>query len=261
MGRKTIDRIGEINVNNFGSQMIIVEYRMNKNIDVYFPEYDWIAESVQYNEFQKGSIRCPYEPRVYNHGYLGKGKHKTQENGKDTKCYATWHNMMQRCYDSKWHKRQPTYKGCTVDEEWLNFQNFANWFEYNYYEIEGRQMCLDKDILVKGNRIYSADTCIFVPHRINSLFIKSDKIRGELPVGVQYYERYKKFRAQCSIYDLKENKNKIKSLGHYDTPEEAFEVYKQFKENYIKEVADYYKDKIPSKLYDAMYRYEIDITD
>lgn len=261
MSRKTIDRTGETRINNFGSQMIIVGYRNCMDIDTYFPEYDWIARGVQYKEFKKGSIRCSYEPRLYNHGYIGEGKYKTKENGKYTKCYATWSNMLTRCYNPKFHEKEPSYKGCIVCEEWLNFQNFSEWFDDNFYEIEGERMHLDKDILVKGNKIYSVDTCIFVPHNINSLFVKCDKSRRELPIGVHYNKRDKKFVSQCNIYDYKENKNKRKNLGYYDTPQQAFEVYKEFKENHIKEVADEYKDKIPKKLYDAMCNYEVYITD
>ena len=50
-------------------------------------------------------------------------------------------------------------------------------------------------------------------------------------------------------------------LGYYNTPEEAFQAYKQFKENYIKQVADEYKELIPEKLYNAMYEYEVKIED
>lgn len=257
-----IDRTGETILNNFGSRMVIVEYRKSQDIDVFFPEYDWIARSVQYSNFKKGSIICPYEPRFYNHGYIGEGKYKAHdENGKDTKCYNTWRGILTRCYNPKLHEKYPTYKGCTVDEEWLNFQNFAKWFEYNYYEIEGQRMDLDKDILIKRNKIYSADTCVFVPHNINSLFVKNDRVRGNLPIGIYYNKAAKNFQARCNIYDYEENKSKRIHLGCYDAPQEAFEIYKQFKESYIKEVAEYYKGKIPKKLYDAMYRYEVDIND
>lgn len=258
---KFTDRTGETILNNFGSEMIIVEYRGALDIDVYFPQYNWIARSVQYSSFKNGEIKCPYEKRLYGHGFLGEGKYKTKENGKHTKCYEIWNSMLQRCYSEKCHEKRPSYKVCTVSKEWLNFQNFAKWYDNNFYEIEGQRIELDKDILIKGNKIYSSDTCIFVPHNINTLFIKPYKCRKELPIGVVYYKQTRKFRAQCGIYDLKENKRKMKNLGYYDTPQQAFEVYKQFKEQYIKEVADYYKDQIPKKLYDAMCNYEVYITD
>lgn len=261
MSRKTIDRTGEINTNNFGSEMVIVGYRMNKDMDVYFPKYNWTAKGVAYCQFKNGKIKCPYEKRYHGIGYLSEGKYKAIENGKLTKSYSTWLHMLDRCYDEKCHKKYPTYEDCEVAEEWLNFQNFAKWYDDNFYEVEGRRMHLDKDILNKGNKIYSSDNCMFVPERINTLFIKSDKNRGEYPIGVYYNKHAGKFQAQYLFYNFKKNKRERKNLGLYETPEEAFKVYKQFKEQYIKEVADYYKDKIPSKLYDAMYRYEIDIDD
>ena len=169
--------------------------------------------------------------------------------------------MLQRCHDEKYHKKQPTYIDCEVSEEWLNYQNFAEWYYNNYYEIEGEKMCLDKDILHKGNKIYSSDNCVFVPNNINVLFTKSDKARGKYPIGVTYHKQARKFMAQCNVYDFEENKIKRKNLGLYDSSQQAFESYKQFKEKNIKEVANYYKDKIPSKLYDSLYNYEVDIND
>ena len=256
-----INRINEIKLNNFGSKMIIVKYKNANDIDVYFPEYDCIIKHTNYNNFKKGNIKCPYERRYYGVGYLGKGKYKIKINNKTTKCYETWNRMLQRCYDPKHHEKYPTYINCKVDEEWLCYQNFAEWYYENYYEIENEIMCLDKDILRKGNKIYSPDNCVFVPERINNLFVKCDKSRGDYPIGVCYNEHRKKFITQCSIYDFKENKKKIKRLGYYDTPEKAFKSYKQFKEKYIKEVADYYKDLIPTKLYDAMYLYKVEMDD
>lgn len=255
-----IDRTGEKNINNFGSEMLIVKYRKWDDIDVYFPEYNWIAKNKAYNNFKNANIKCPYEKRYFGIGYLGEGKYKIHDkNGKLTKCYNAWHDMLKRCYDEKFHKNHPTYINCKVAKKWLNFQNFAEWFYENYYEIEGQRMCLDKDILVKGNKIYSPDTCIFVPEKINTLFVKRNNDRGEYPIGVYYNKRDKKFKAQCNVCDLKERKRK--NLGLYDSSQQAFEVYKQFKENYIKQVADEYKNKIPKKLYDAMYDYKIEIND
>lgn len=254
-------RIGEVNYNTFGSKMIIVKYNKEKDIDVYFPEYDWTAKGVAYSNFKKGKIKCFYERRTYGIGYLGEGKYKTTENSKQTKCYKVWNSMLQRCYDDKFHKKEETYKNCEVCKEWLCFQNFAKWYYNNYYEIEGERIDLDKDILNKGNKIYSPENCIFVPEKINKLFPKRNKLRGNYPIGVCYIKSIGKFQASCNIYDYKENKTKTRFLGYYDVPEKAFQVYKKCKENNIKKVADYYKEQIPNRLYNAMYSYEVDIDD
>ena len=86
MGRK-IDRTGEERLNKFGSKMIIKEYRNNMDIDVYFPEYDWIFKHTRYNDFKNGKIKCPYERRIFGVGYLGEGKYKAKENSKLKKYY------------------------------------------------------------------------------------------------------------------------------------------------------------------------------
>lgn len=103
---KLKNRIGEELLNNFGSKMIIVEYNGSNNISVYFPEYNWTCEQVEYANFKKGNIKCPYERRVYGVGYIGEGKYKVKENGKTTKCYETWHSMLRRCYDEKYQEKK-----------------------------------------------------------------------------------------------------------------------------------------------------------
>lgn len=256
-----IDRTGERNINNFGSEMIITRYKTNKDIDVYFPEYDWTFKNTRYDNFKNGTISCLYEPTTYGIGYIGEGKYKIHdENGKMTKCYSTWHSMLQRCYDEKYHENHPTYIGCKVNEEFHNFQNFGYWDDENYYQIENEIMNLDKDILIKHNKIYSPETCIYVPQTINKLFVKNNKLRGNSPIGTSS-SKNGKYMTYCNILDPETGKSKNKKLGTYETPEEAFKVYKEFKESYIKQVADEYKDKIPKKLYDAMYKYEVEITD
>lgn len=248
------DRTGEETTNKFGSKMVITNYRNYNDIDVYFPEYNWTKTNVNYGSFKNGIIVSPYEPRTCGVGYLGEGKYKASENGKSTLYYRMWQDMLKRCYNPKYMETRPTYEKCEVCPEWYNFQVFAEWVDKNYYEIEGEQICLDKDILCKGNKIYSPDTCIFVPNRINCLFIKCDGSRGDLPIGVAYH-RNKKYRVHCSV------SGKLKYLGCYDTPEEAFQVYKKVKEKDIKKVAEEYKNVIPQKLYEAMLRYEVDIDD
>ena len=170
-------------------------------------------------------------------------------------------SMLKRCYDEEYHKKEPTYIDCEVCEEWLNYQNFAKWFYKNYYEISNEKMCLDKDILIKGNKIYSPQTCIFVPNRINNLFVKSNNTRGEYPIGISYHKR--KSGNDCLRVDitLTNGKRKLLGLFSFNEIEKAFIYYKTEKEKIIKQVADEYKDLIPIELYDAMYKYEVEITD
>ena len=253
------DRTGEENINSFGSKMFVVEYRNNKDIDVYFPEYDWTHKHCNYNNFKRGEIKCPYEPRYFGMGYLGEGEYKMSENGKNNLWFKIWYHMLMRCYDPKYHEKYPTYKDCRVEEYLLNFQNAAEWYSENYYEVPGEIMCLDKDILNKGNKLYSRDTCIFVPQRINKLFVKSDKSRGKNPIGATELPSGN-YKVRCN-----NGYGKQIPLGTYSTKEEAFKVYKEYKERVIKEVIDSYEGKIPepfySRLREAMYNYKVEIND
>jgi hypothetical protein len=249
------DRTGEKNYNNFGSLMIISKYISSKNIDIYFPDYNWTFNNANYSNFIKGNIICPYERRIYDVGYMGEGNHCIYINGFRNIIYDVWHDMLRRCYDDKSILYNPTYGDCYVCDEWLNFQNFADWYELNYYDCD-ETLHLDKDILFKGNKIYSPETCVFVPARINSLFTKRQNDRGALPIGLSYYGSKNKIRVRCQDKECL-NIN----IGVFDNITDAFQAYKDFKENVIKEVADEYQSIIPNILYEAMYRYEVEIID
>lgn len=171
MGRKIIDRTGEEKLNDQGVKMRILKYNNANEIIVQFNS-GYITKS-KYVNFTEGIIKDLYCKAVYNHGYIGEGDYKATVDGKNTKMYAVWSSMLQRCYDKDVKHNLDSYSNCTVCEQWLNFQNFAKWFDNNYYEIEGQKMQLDKDILYKGNKIYSPDTCMFVPQEINLMFRKN----------------------------------------------------------------------------------------
>ena len=166
-----------------------------------------------------------------------------------------WHKIIERCHSEKWHKKRPTYIGCSVCEEWLVYSNFKKWFDdpANGYR-KGYQV--DKDILIKGNKVYSPETCCFVPPFINSLLTNRKRFRGAYPIGV-FRRPNGKYFAEMTRY------GKSKKLGDFFTIEEAFNAYKQAKEAYIKEVAQDYFEKglITQKVYDALLNYKIEITD
>ena len=232
MGRKVINRTGEERLNNFGSKMVIKGYRGCMDIDVYFPEYNWTYKHGNYNNFKNGKVQCPYEPRTFGVGYIGEGKYKAKENGKHTDEYIIWHSMLMRCYDPKYQEKHPSYKGCRVEDYLLNFQHMGEWIESNYYEISGETMCLDKDILCKGNKIYSRETCIFVPSKINTLFIKCNKSRCKDPIGV-YQLPSGNYQAYCN-----NGYGKLIKLGRKKNKGEAFRAYKSKKEKLIKDTID-----------------------
>lgn len=162
--------------------------------------------------------------------------------------------MFRRCYSKIFHARQSTYSDCTVCDEWLLLSNFKKWFDENY--IEG--YALDKDILVKGNKVYSPETCCFVPNEINTLLTKRQNYRGKLPIGVTINNKSSNYIATINL-----NGKKRKYVGSFSTPDEAFEAYKEAKENHIKEVAEkYYKEgTISEKVYNALMNYEVEIDD
>lgn len=175
-------------------------------------------------------------------------------NKQESVAYRKWRTMLARCYSDSYKSKQGTYKDCKVCDEWLTFSNFKKWHDENYmanYE-------LDKDILTKGNKIYSPETCSYIPKFINTILLSCWKVRGELPIGVVRHGD--KFVAQMSTYS---QKGRYGYIGTFDTIDEAFDAYKQAKEAHIKKVAQEYFDagKITENVYNALMNYKIEITD
>lgn len=267
---KKIDRIGEANVSKEGCVMKIVEYNNRFDITVEFQDEHKYRTHTSYQAFKNGECKNPFFPSVFRHGYLGIDKNgnasKTKElkDGKScfTQEYQKWQGMLTRCFDNKFKEKHPTYKDVTCCERWLCFANFLEDFailknEYNWSKDE--KLTLDKDILHKGNKIYSLENCVLVPDWINLLFTKRDNDRGDCPIGVRYHKQCKKYQANCSI------NRKLTSLGLYSTVEQAFNVYKIAKEDEIKRIAYdcVLKDFISkdSRLYNAMISYQVEIGD
>lgn len=250
------ERIGQIGKNRFGSLMEIIEYKGNTDILVRFEHGNTVHTSWQ--AFLKGNVKNAYDKTVYGVGFFGEGKYKSSKIKKESPQYYTWESMLRRCYSIKSINKNITYKDVKVCEEWHNFQNFAKWYDENYYEVEGETICLDKDILYKGNKIYSPKTCIFAPHRINTLFIKNEAKRNDLPIGVHLRKDKTKptYRVRCG-----NGYGKDIDLGSYISVQAAFKAYKVFKERLIKQIANEYQSKVPDKLYQALLGYEVTVSD
>ena len=240
--------------------MKIVEYNKCDDIIVEFQDKYKTKVHTSYRHFKAGNVRNPYYPQVYNVGITG-DKYPARINGKDTKEYKAWTDMLKRCFDEKEKQRYPTYRDATCCDEWLFFENFHEWLhkQENFEEwYNGDLWALDKDILFKGNKIYSPETCCLVPENVNALFNKHDAKRGEYPIGVTKSQYG--FWARCS----NPLTGKRKSLGVHRTPEGAFySGYKSYKEALIKQIAqiEYDKGNIVNRCYEAMINYEVEITD
>ena len=247
-----VDRVGQTFVNNEGCQGVIEKYINSSEVYVRFPNCKNLIKT-SYANCKRGEVKNPLYKSVYSVGFIGEGKYPT--NGQYKKCYRTWKSMLERCYLKDDTVGRRAYTDCVVCEEWHNYQNFAEWYENNYYEVKGEQMCLDKDILVKENKIYSSKTCVFVPQTINKLFNKQAYQRGNLPIGVRYDSKRDKYYCDYTY------KGKTKYIGSSTDVEQCFKMYKKCKECLIKEVAREYESVLPPQVYNAMCNYEVLITD
>ena len=246
MSGKLKNIVGNEYITTEGFKLKVIEYNGWYNSTVLLEDGN-ILYNINLGNLQKGTVKNPFLKTAYGVGYFGQGKFN---GAKETiKYYTCWKAMLQRCYDLKYQEKQPTYKGCTVDERWHNFQVFAEWYENNYKE----GFALDKDFLVKGNKVYSPEMCRFLPREINGILSKKDKV-SNLPTGIKI-RKNGKFQAVISI-------DKVRfSLGTFFTIEEAFQAYKTAKEKRIKELADKWKDQIHNDIYQALYNYQVEITD
>lgn len=179
--------------------------------------------------------------------------------GKNVKEYNLWQGMLHRCTKEYWLEWS-AYDGVTCSDDFKDYTFFYEWCNkqvgFGNADENGRSWQLDKDLLVKGNKIYNENVCVFVPQRINNLLIKRDACRGELQVGVHRLANGRGYIAKCNI-----GTGTQKYLGYFNTPQEAFQAYKTYKEGLIKEVANEYKEMLDSRVYEALMNYEVNEND
>ena len=247
------DCVGKIlKSKNFGDFKIL-KYNDSYNVEIQFLKTGFETK-VQLVQVKSGEIKDPYSPSVFGVGIFGT-KYPSTINGRNIKEYVLWQRMLERCYSDGFKKKNPTYIDCEVSE---NFKSYEYFYEWCYKQIG---FCvggfeLDKDLLLKGNKVYSENTCIFIPAEINLLLIKRDASRGEHLIGVSWCKRDKAFVAQVS-----RNKGKPERLGYFKTEIEAFNTYKKAKEVFVKEVAEKWKSQIDQRAYNALMNYQVEITD
>ena len=251
------DCVGEVCKSKSSGDFKVLKYNDSANVEIQFLNtgYEMVA---RLNHIRSGEVKDPYSPSVFGVGILGT-KYPISEGGIHTKDYALWKNMLQRCYSDSYKKKHLTYEYCKVSDNFKSFEYFCEWCDKQIgFGVEGWQ--LDKDLLtkgnIKGNKVYSEDSCVFIPSEINTLLVKSEASRGENLIGVSWSKTNKAFVAKVG-----KSKGKREHLGFFNTEIGAFKAYKKAKESFVKEQANKWKSQIDPRAYEALMNYEVDIDD
>lgn len=206
-------------------------------------------------------------------GWINDRTYHTYKTGEDgiprkslgmTVVYRAWDNMKQRCTNEKLKKRRPTYIGVTASNEFKSFTFFHDWW-FNQIGHDLPNVQLDKDLLNKGNKIYSSETCLLVPSFVNTFLTKSDAIRGKYLIGVCKHGVYKngdvRYKAQVWEYDVNTGKSMVKHLDYFRNELDAFNAYKAAKEAIAKKYADYLLGRVDNRVVDALRNFTVNIND
>lgn len=263
MKKQIINRLGEEKISKQGCLMTIVEYNNYDNIVIQFQDEYKTKVRTTYGQFLKGKVKNPYAPSVYGVGIIG-SKYAISINKKYTREYLCWRCMLERCYSNLYKNKHYTYENVTCCDEWLYYEKFYEWLheQPNFDKwLNGKRWAIDKDILIKGSKVYSPETCCLVPQNVNCLFVNCNATIRAFPIGVSYHKATQKYRAEISKYN--NGKNVSEHIGLYNTVEEAFNAYKKSKESYIKQIAqeEYAEGNISKLCYIAMMNYKVEITD
>ena len=246
------DCVGKVCKSKSSGDFKIVKYNDARNVEIQFVNTGF-ETSAQLGDIRSGKVKDPYTPSVFGVGVAGT-KYPNSVNGRKTKEYVLWCHMFERCYSDAYKKKYPTYEVCKVSD---NFKSYEYFYEWCHKQVGfNKEWHLDKDLLIKGNKVYSESTCVFLPVEINSLLTKREALRGEHLIGVSWCKKANAFKASVN-----KNKGKQEHLGYFKTEIEAFKAYKEAKESFVKEQANKWKDRIDPRAYNALMRYQVEIDD
>ena len=247
------DCVGKVCKSKSSGDFKILKCNGAKDVEIQFLKtgFEMVA---RLHNIRNGEVKDLYLPSVYGVGILGT-KYPATVNGVKTKEYDLWCGMLKRCYSDNYKKKNQTYMGCEVSDKFKSYEYFYEWC-HKQVGFGNQDWQLDKDLLFKGSKVYSEDSCVFIPKEINSLLTKSDKVRGKHLIGVHYHKRDKAFVARVN-----KNKGNPEHLGYFKTEVEAFKAYKTAKEAFIKEQANKWKSQIDDRAYNALMNYQVEITD
>lgn len=225
---KVVGNVGTRFTVTSGAEVEVVKYVNSSKVSIRFESGQEVV--VRAHHLRKGSVKDVFARSVFGAGYLGGydyGK-KSHESA-----YVSWYEMLRRTHCPKYRALYPTYTDVTVYEGWYNFQTFIKWwYEQPNAGNEGYQ--LDKDLINEGAKQYNPENCSFVPQEVNKMLNDHGTARGNFPIGVT---------RKGSGYQVEINKfGKNQYLGYRAHLDEAAEMYRQAKSEYVREVTNNLKD-------------------
>lgn len=245
--RVSVVQVGKVFETNKCGKLIVIDVYPRKAL-IRFAETGH-ERLVNKCDLLQGKVNDPLYKNIYGIGFLGEGPYQPKNCGIN---YTRWVSMLDRCYNPE-NSKSEYYENCFVVEEWHNFQNYMSWAVLQKgFDRKGWQ--IDKDLLRGDNPCYGPETCVFLPRDLNMALIVHRRAGNTMGTGVYYHEKNKKYIARTA----QTNKNKSTTyIGSYDTPEEAYLVYKEYKEKFVKELADKFKEDLSEKAYENLYKWTV----
>ena len=239
--------IGERFSNKEGDWCTVVDYKTRDNVTIVFDGYEGKTKRVWKSDLKKGIFKNTYKPKIFGIAYMGEGDYAAGKDFKKSMTYSVYTKVIKRCYDNVLHEKQPTYKDCTVSDAWLCYNTFAEWYEK--HDFYGLGYDLDKDLLVRGNKLYSAETCTMLPVEINRA-LAGNPLNDTGFYGVT--KKHNRYQSRCTVAN-----GERKYLGSFLTPEEASAAYVKAKEDYIHSLAEKWYGKIEERAYQALMNWTV----
>jgi len=230
---------GTSHYNKWYEKYTIIQVLARNNILIQFEDSNFLIK-VKDKNLIKGDMSNPNRITTCGVGFTGYGEHKINENGVKTKAYIKWQAMLDRVYGVT-NREKKCYVGCSVDEHWFNFQNFAKWFYKEIPKIQGYtgKVCLDQDLLTVGNTVYSPENCCLIPYELN--------IAIKLAKTIYHDKRKNTFNmTMTKTYDSDRG---LTFTAHSKNKEKCIESYSKAKDEYIKQLGIKYKNFLSEKVF------------
>lgn len=234
MGSKTKVNVGDVFTNKDNETYKVIQIDSYKKVYVEFKD----GTVLQVTSLHAAAgVRNYNSKTVFNVGYTGYGEYSKTTH---EKLYSKWASMICRGYSEKYKAKKPTYKDVSVCSDWHNFQNFAKWAVNRDDYLEEWE--IDKDILIASNRIYSPESCCFVPRIINCA-IRSSALKDKTKIPFRISGGQKQYKVFITL------DNSVKKALYFKDIEQAHSAVVEFKTKRVKELAEQFKQQLNSEVY------------